>query len=139
MEDKFEKGIGLLREIWGPEQAETMRAMAAAGDGRADFARLAIEYAFGDVWTRPGLERKYRSIAVIAALVKGGQSAELGAHLRIGLRNGLTPGEIEEVLIQLVPYAGFPAVSQAFETWIGVRREHDPEHTTRTAAETGLL
>ena len=86
----------------------------AATDLTADFQELITQYAWGSVWTRPGLDRRSRSIAVLTALVARGHQEELAMHLRAALGNGLTPDEIKEVLLQSAIYCGVPDANTAF-------------------------
>lgn len=113
-------------------------SIAANGFGSA-IGELATHYAFADVWCRPGLERKQRSLVVIGVLIAQRQLPELKNHIRIGLRNGLTPGEIEEALIQTAPYVGFPAVASATTAIVEVLRELGIDTGTRTSEERGML
>src|SRR6478672_5196657 len=104
MNDKWQAGHDLMTSMMGPEFAAGVEGAAKANNFGSEIARMAIEFAFGDVWSRPGLERKQRSIVVISALVAQGKTAELKNHLRFGLNNGLTVDELQEVLIQTIPY-----------------------------------
>lgn len=101
--------------------------------------KMACQFAFGSVWARDGLDRKYRSLVVLSVLIAQRQSSELKNHVRIGLNNGLTVREIEEALIQTLPYVGFPAVASAMTAIIEVLRELGVDTTTRTSEERGLL
>lgn len=113
MTDVTERGLDLFAEMMGEENAAGLRK-AAAGEGvGADLARLAIDFAFGSVWARAGLTREQRSLVTIGVLIAQGQPRELKNHVRIGIANGLTTGEIEETLMQALPYVGFPAVASA--------------------------
>ncbi|EIM85370.1 CMD-domain-containing protein [Stereum hirsutum FP-91666 SS1] len=90
----------------------------ALARGVSEFARPAQEYvtenAWGNIWERPGLERKQRSLVVISLLAAGGHTKELAGHVRGGLNNGLTEVEIREVLLQIMAYCGFPTGLEAF-------------------------
>lgn len=137
--DVTERGLKLFAEIMGDERAEQMRqGMASEGFGSA-IARLSTDFAFGSVWARDGLERKQRSLVVIGVLIAQRQILELKNHIRIGLTNGLTAGEIEEALIQTLPYVGFPAVASATTAILEVLREQGIDLQTRTAEERGML
>ena len=139
MPERFERGVALMREMMGGQFAEAMQAHVAQGGFASDIARFAVEHAFGDVWSRDGLERKHRSMIVIAVLIAQGQPDELRNHVRFGLRNGLKPRDLEELVIQALPYVGFPAVSTALHAMIEVLRETGAETTASTAKEVGLL
>ena len=100
------------REVLG--DAHVDRAVARTTDFTADFQDLITRYAWGEIWTRPGLDRKTRSCITLTALVAQGQLEELAMHVRAALRNGLTPDEIKEVLLQTAIYCGVPAANAAF-------------------------
>jgi 3-oxoadipate enol-lactonase/4-carboxymuconolactone decarboxylase len=100
------------REVLGDEHVD--RAVAATTDVTADFQDFLTRYAWGGVWTRPGLERRERSIVTLTALVAGRHVDELEFHLRAALTNGLTREEIVEVLLQTAVYCGVPAANSAF-------------------------
>jgi 3-oxoadipate enol-lactonase/4-carboxymuconolactone decarboxylase len=105
-------GMKTRREVLGDEHVD--RAIAGATEFTADFQDFITRYAWGEIWTRPGLDRKTRSCVTIAALVALGRDHELAMHVRAGLRNGLTPDELKEVLLQCAVYCGVPAANSAF-------------------------
>ena len=80
----------------------------------ADFQDLITRYAWGDIWSRPGLDRRSRSVAVLTSLIAHGHHEELAMHVRAALRNGLTVDEIREVILQSAIYSGVPAANSAF-------------------------
>jgi 3-oxoadipate enol-lactonase/4-carboxymuconolactone decarboxylase len=88
-----------------------------------DFQDLITRYAWGEIWTRPGLDRRMRSAMTITALVARGHMEELALHVRAALRNGLTPDEIAEVLLHSAIYCGVPAANAAFKVAQSVLRE----------------
>ncbi|MBB4615033.1 carboxymuconolactone decarboxylase family protein [Novosphingobium taihuense] len=139
MSDVTERGLKFFAEIMGDERAEQMRQGITSDGFGAAIGKLATDYAFGAVWTRDGLERKQRSLVVIGVLIAQRQLLELKNHIRIGLTNGLTVREIEEALIQTLPYVGFPAVASATTAIVEVLREQGLDTTTRTAEERGML
>jgi 4-carboxymuconolactone decarboxylase len=100
------------REVLG--DAHVDRATAAATEFTADFQDFITRYAWGEIWTRPGLDRRTRSCITMTALVALGHHNELAMHVRAALRNGLTPEEIKEVLLQAAVYCGVPAANTAF-------------------------
>ena len=100
------------REVLGDRYCD--RAVAATDPFTADFQDLITRYAWGAVWTRPGLDRRTRSVAVLTALIARGHWDELGLHVQAAVRNGLTPEEIAEVILQSVVYCGVPAANHAF-------------------------
>ena len=89
----------------------------------ADFQDLITRYAWGEIWARPGLDRRTRSCVTLTALVALGREHELAMHVRAALRNGLTPDEIGEVLLQCAVYCGVPAANGAFAIAQGVIEE----------------
>jgi 4-carboxymuconolactone decarboxylase len=107
----YEDGMRVRREVLGDEHVE--RA-SADDDLTRDFQDLITRYAWGEIWTRPGLARRDRSIITLTALVAGGHLAELELHLRAALRNGLSEAEVVEVLLQTAIYCGVPAANSAF-------------------------
>jgi 4-carboxymuconolactone decarboxylase len=100
------------REVLGDEHVD--RAQAAATELTAPFQEFLTRYAWGDVWTRPGLDRRSRSMITLAALTALGAENEIAMHVRAGLRNGLTREEIGEVLLHTAVYAGLPRANAAF-------------------------
>jgi len=107
-----ERGMRVRREVLG--DAHVDRAEAAKTPLTEEFQDLLTRYAWGEVWTRPGLDRRTRSCITIAMLVALGHTEELKLHLRAALNNGLTRDEIKEVLLQTAIYAGVPAANAAF-------------------------
>ena len=105
-------GLAVRREVLGPEHVDA--AIARADDVTAEFQEMITKYAWGHIWTRPGLDRRMRSAVTLTALVAHGHLAELELHLRAALRNGLTRAEIIEVLLQSAIYCGVPAANSAF-------------------------
>jgi 4-carboxymuconolactone decarboxylase len=107
-----EDGMRVRRQVLGDEHVD--RAVARTDDFTADFQDLITRYAWGEIWARPGLDRKTRSCITITALVALGHWEELAMHVRAALRNGLTQDEIKEVLLQSAVYCGVPAANRAF-------------------------
>ena len=107
-----DEGMRVRREVLG--DAHVDRAIARTTDLTRDYQDFITRYAWGDIWTRPGLDRRTRSCITLTALVAGGHHEELAMHVRAALRNGLTPGEIGEVLLQCAVYCGVPAANSAF-------------------------
>jgi len=100
------------REVLGDAHVDA--AIERTTDFTADFQELITRYAWGEIWTRPGLDRRMRSAITLTALVAGGHENELALHVRAALRNGLAPDEIKEVLLQTAIYCGVPAANAAF-------------------------
>ncbi len=111
---RFEAGLKTRREVLGSEYVD--RALANADEFTRPFQEFVTTQAWNDVWNRPGLDRKTRSIVNLATLTALGRSQELATHVRGALTNGVTPEEIREVFFQLAGYAGFPAAVEAFRT-----------------------
>ena len=112
MSDSYERGMEVRRAVLGDEHVD--RAIERTTDFTADFQDLITRYAWGEIWTRPGLDRRTSSCITLTALVAGGREHELAMHIRAALRNGLTPDEIKEVLLQSAIYCGVPAANSAF-------------------------
>jgi 4-carboxymuconolactone decarboxylase len=100
------------REVLG--DAHVDRAVERTSDFTADFQDFITRYAWGEIWTRPGLDRRMRSAITMTALIGVGRFDELGMHVRAALRNGLSADEIKEVLLQSAIYCGVPAANSAF-------------------------
>ncbi len=112
MSELHEQGMGVRRQVLGDEHVD--RAVAGTTAFTADFQDLITRYAWGEIWARPGLDRRTRSCVTLTALVALGREHELAMHVRAALRNGLTPDEIKEVLLQCAVYCGVPAANGAF-------------------------
>jgi 4-carboxymuconolactone decarboxylase len=112
MSDAAERGMRVRREVLG--DAHVDRAVARTTDFTAPFQDLITRYAWGEVWSRPGLSRPERSMITLTALAALGRDEELALHVRAAVRNGLTREQITEVLLQVAIYAGVPAANRAF-------------------------
>ncbi|SNS52368.1 4-carboxymuconolactone decarboxylase [Actinomadura mexicana] len=110
--ERHTRGMRTRREVLG--DAHVDRAEARKDGFTADFQDMITRYAWGEVWSRPGLDRRTRSCITLTAMVAGGHLDELAMHVRAALRNGLTPDEIGEVLLQTAIYCGVPAANSAF-------------------------
>jgi 4-carboxymuconolactone decarboxylase len=107
MNERYQRGLAKLNEIDGAQGQQVVDSLA---DIAPDFARLLIEFPFGDVYSRPGLDLKSREIATVAALTAMGNAApQLKVHIHAALNVGCTREEITETIIQMAVYAGFPA------------------------------
>ena len=102
----------MRRRVLGDEYVE--RSQANASTTNAAFSDLLTRFCWGDIWTRPGLDLRIRSCITVAMLLALGRLDELELHLRGALRNGVTPDEIKEVLLQGAIYCGVPAANGAF-------------------------
>ena len=107
-----EEGMRVRREVLGDEHVD--RALERTTEFTADFQALITRYAWGGIWARPGLDRRTRSCITLTALTALNHHEELALHVRAALRNGLTPDEIKEVLLQSAIYCGVPAANRAF-------------------------
>ncbi|MFG2029777.1 4-carboxymuconolactone decarboxylase [Streptomyces sp. NPDC048825] len=119
--DPYDAGIKVRREVLG--DAHVDQAFAQADEFSGDFQEFITRYAWGEIWDRPGLDRRSRSCVTLTALVAGGHLEELAFHTRAALRNGLTPAEIKEVLLHASVYCGVPAANSAFKVAQKVIRE----------------
>lgn len=108
----YEEGMKVRREVLG--DAHVDRAEAGKDEFTEDFQEFITRYAWGEVWNRPGLDRRSRSVATLAALVSLRAENEIAMHVRAALGNGLAPEEIKEVILHTAVYAGLPAANAAF-------------------------
>ncbi len=108
----YDEGLAVRREVLGDEHVD--RSLARATELTRDFQDLITTYAWGGIWTRPGLDRRSRSMVTLTALVARGHHEELALHLGAARRNGLTLEEIKEVLLQTAVYCGVPDANTAF-------------------------
>ena len=112
MSDTHDRGMEVRREVLGDEHVDA--AIEGTTPFTADFQDLITRYAWGEIWGRPGLDRKTRSCITLTALTALNHHEELAMHVRAALRNGLTADEIKEVLLQAAVYCGVPAANRAF-------------------------
>ncbi|CAN5549879.1 3-oxoadipate enol-lactonase [soil metagenome] len=122
--ERYTAGLAVRREVLG--DAHVDRALAATTDLTRDFQELITEYAWGSIWTRPGLDRRSRSLITLTALVARGHHEELAMHLRAARTNGLTVAEIKECLLQTAIYCGVPDANTAFRIAQQVLDEENP-------------
>jgi len=111
-DETHERGMRIRREVLGDEHVD--RAIEQTNELTRDFQDFITRYAWGEIWARPGLDRRARSCITLTALVALGRFDELGMHIRAAQRNGLTLDEIKEVLLQTAVYCGVPAANSAF-------------------------
>jgi 4-carboxymuconolactone decarboxylase len=112
MTEPHERGMAVRREVLGDEHVDA--AIERTTEFTAEFQELITRYAWGEIWSRPGLDRRTRSLITLAMLVALGREEELAMHVRAALRIGLTPDEIKEVLLHSAIYCGVPAANGAF-------------------------
>ena len=122
-ETTYDAGMVVRREVLGDDHVD--RAEAATTGFTRDFQELITSYAWGTIWTRPGLDRRSRSLITLTALVAGGHHEELAMHVRAARTNGLTVDEIKELLLQTAIYCGVPAANSAFRIAQQVLAEED--------------
>jgi len=109
---RYEKGMEVRRAVLGDEHVN--RSLQNTTDFNRDFQELITRYAWGEIWTRPGLPRHTRSLIVIGTLVALNRPEELRMHIRAAFNNGVTRDDIKEVLLQSAVYCGVPAANSAF-------------------------
>ncbi len=124
-DDAFDRGMQVRRAVLGGEHVD--RSIANATDFTRDFQSFITRYAWGDVWSRPGLDRKTRSLLTIAMMASLGRYDELRLHVRATRNTGVTRDEVREVLLQVAVYAGVPAANSAYHHAADVYREMDEE------------
>jgi 4-carboxymuconolactone decarboxylase len=120
-DDAYERGLKVRREVLGDEHVD--RSLERAGERTRAFQELITKYAWGEIWARPGLDKRTRSCITLTALVAAGRFDELELHLHAARRNGLSLEEIEEVLLQTAIYCGVPAANSAFHVFERVLAE----------------
>jgi 3-oxoadipate enol-lactonase / 4-carboxymuconolactone decarboxylase len=125
LDASYDAGLGVRREVLGEEHVG--RSLAGTTDLTKEFQDFITTYAWGGIWTRPGLDRRSRSMITLTALVAHGHDEELALHLRAARRNGLSWDEIKEVLLQSAIYCGVPAANTAFRVAQRVQAEEEPE------------
>jgi len=111
-QERHDQGMVVRRAVLSNEHVD--RATEATTELTADWQDFITRVAWGDVWSRPGLDRRSRSVAVLSSLIAHGHHEELAMHLRAALRNGLTVDEVREVILQSAIYSGVPAANTAF-------------------------
>ena len=111
-DENFEKGMAVRRAVLGDTHVD--QAEANKNDFTKEFQEFITRYAWGEIWTRPGLDRKTRSCITLAMMVALHRQDEFKLHFRAAFNNGLTKDEIKEVLLQSAIYAGVPAANAAF-------------------------
>jgi 4-carboxymuconolactone decarboxylase len=113
-QDLFDQGLKTRREVLGAEYVDA--SIANADDFNRPLQEMVTQYAWGDIWNRPGLDRRSRSLLNLAMLTALNRPHELKLHVRGALTNGLTKDEIKEVFLQAAIYCGMPAAIDAFRT-----------------------
>lgn len=111
-DELLDRGMKIRRSVLGDKYVD--QAVAKRTEFTADFQDLLTRYAWGDVWTRPGLDRRMRCCITVAMLVALNRDEELALHVRAALDNGVTADELKEILLQSAIYCGIPAANAAF-------------------------
>lgn len=123
--ERLQRGLELRREVLGPAYVE--KSLAAATDFTRPIQEYVTQTCWGDVWSRPGLDRRTRSLVNLAMLTALNRMTEFGVHVRGAWRNGCTEQEIQEVLLQTAAYCGAPAALEAFRIAERALREAQAE------------
>ena len=121
----YDRGLAVRREVLGDSYVE--QAGARTTDFTRDFQTLVTEFAWGTIWTRPGLDRRSRSMITLTALIARGRDEELALHIRAALRNGLSRDEIKEVLLHTAVYCGMPDANAALRIAQSVFEDTDTQ------------
>ena len=124
-EERRERGMKIRREVLGDEHVD--RATANRTPFTEDFQEFITRYAWDAVWNRPGLERKTRSMLVVAMMAALGRLEELRLHVRASVNTGVTRAEVKEILLQVAVYAGVPAANTAYHIAADVYKQLDEE------------
>jgi 4-carboxymuconolactone decarboxylase len=127
--ERYQQGMSVRRAVLG--DAHVDRALKNATPFNEEFQELITRYAWGEIWSRPGLPRKTRSLITLAMLVALNRGEELRMHLRGAIQNGATREEIKEVLLQTAIYCGVPAANSAFHAATEVFAEMDASRATQ--------
>jgi 4-carboxymuconolactone decarboxylase len=122
-QELHDRGLKLRRELFGAAAVE--QRVSALGDFGAPLQHIINAYAYGDVWSRPGLPLATKSLAMIAMMAAAGKQAELRVHLKGALKNGCTPDEVREILLLVALYCGIPAANEAHRAAVDVLREDE--------------
>ena len=122
--ERYDKGMKARREVLGDEYVD--RAQASVDDFSREFQQMVTEHAWGDIWSRPGLARKQRSLLNLAMLAALNRPEEFELHFRGALNNGCTLEELKETLLQIAVYCGMPAGVGAFRIARKVLAERKP-------------
>ncbi len=123
--DRFNQGMSVRRKVLG--DAHVDRAQSNRNEFNEEFQDLITRYAWGEIWSRPDLPQKTRSLITVALMVALNRGDELAMHLRAAFRNGISRAEIKEVLLQTAIYCGVPAANSAFHIAEQVLAEAEPK------------
>jgi alkylhydroperoxidase/carboxymuconolactone decarboxylase family protein YurZ len=123
MTSASEKGLALFEEIYGAQMAQGLAQFLESDGFGVELARWSNDFSFGTIWSSSGLERKLRSCVVLGMMIALRQADEIRHHTKMGLANGLSRKEIEEILYTAVPYCGFPAANVAKASMLSAFKE----------------
>ncbi len=129
---RYDDGMRVRSEVLGADHVE--RSLANATEFMRPMQEFVTEYCWGEIWSRPGLARRERSLITLAMLAALNRSHEIAVHVRGALNNGCTTTEIQETLLQVAAYAGVPAGMEAFRVANGVLEQVREEHAGRDGA-----
>ena len=124
-QELHDRGLKLRRELFGAAAVE--QRASALGEFGAPLQHIINAYAYGDIWSRPGLPLATKSLAMIAMMAAAGKPAELRVHLKGALKNGCKPDDIREILLLVALYCGIPTANEAHQAAVDVLREQKPE------------
>jgi len=124
-QELHDRGLKLRRELFGAAAVE--QRANALGEFGAPLQYIINAYAYGDIWSRPGLPLATKSLAMIAMMAAAGKPAELRVHLKGALKNGCKPDEIREILLLVALYCGIPTANEAHRAAVDVLQEEKPE------------
>jgi len=124
-QELHDRGLKLRRELFGAAAVE--QRASALGEFGAPLQHIINAYAYGDIWSRPGLPLATKSLAMIAMMAAAGKPAELRVHLKGALKNGCKPDDIREILLLVALYCGIPTANEAHRAAVDVLREQTPE------------
>jgi 4-carboxymuconolactone decarboxylase len=137
LEERRARGRQVIREMFGEKFAAGYEAgITGEGFGK-EAGRMALEFAFAENWGNPKLDRKSRSLVILGALIALGKGDELKNHIRAGLNNGITIDELEQVILQTIPYVGFVFGAEALQAAGAVLKERGVD--VKTAKDHGTL
>ena len=118
--DRRKEGVKLLGEMMSPEIAAHVDALSKSNAFGQFMGAMTLDHVYGEIWSRPGLDKRARSLVNLGMLIGLRATEELEVHMSIALKNGVTPAEIEEIVYQATAYAGFPAANNARATAVKV-------------------
>lgn len=122
--DRFQQGVEKIKEYTSEEEIDRLLNSDGLKDIAPDLRRYIIEFAYGDIYSRPGLDNQQRALITISSLVTQGAEPQIETHIKRAIVAGVSPTEIVESIMQLIPYIGFPRVQNALNILKRVLSEH---------------